>query len=222
MIDYKIIASGSGGNAITINQIVLIDCGVNFKTLSHVIADIRLVLLTHTHGDHFKIRTIKRIASEYPTMRFGCGKWMVSDLVHKCCVMPQNIDVLRPGIIYDYGLVKVSPIKLYHNVLNYGYRIYFGSEKAIYATDTRTLEGITAPNYNLYMIEANYGEEELQARISAKHAAGIYAYETNVPGRHLSKEQCDAFLYDNMGDNSTYVYLHRHWEKGDAHESGAR
>jgi hypothetical protein len=34
MIDYNIIATGSKGNAVVIDQKILIDCGVSFKVLS--------------------------------------------------------------------------------------------------------------------------------------------------------------------------------------------
>ena len=36
MIDYNIIATGSKGNAVVIDQKILIDCGVSFKALSKV------------------------------------------------------------------------------------------------------------------------------------------------------------------------------------------
>ena len=46
MIRYSIIATGSKGNAVKIDDI-LIDCGVSFKKLKDVYKHIRLVLLTH-------------------------------------------------------------------------------------------------------------------------------------------------------------------------------
>ena len=47
MIDYNIIATGSKGNAVVIDQKILIDCGVSFKALSKVYRALKLVLLTH-------------------------------------------------------------------------------------------------------------------------------------------------------------------------------
>ena len=38
----------------------------------------------------------------------------------------------------------------------------------------------------------------------------MYAYEANVPGRHLSFEQANDFLIENMGKRSDFVYLHQH------------
>jgi len=83
----------------------------------------------------------------------------------------------------------------------------------IYATDTNTLDGITAKDYDLYMIEANYTDEEMAERIAKKLELDIYPYEYEVMNNHLSKEKCDNFIYSNIG-NGEYVYLHQHIEKG--------
>ena len=211
-MNYNIISTGSHGNAVVLQDIILIDCGVTFKALQEVYKDLKIVLLTHIHIDHFNPTTIKTLARERPTLRFGCCEWLVKDLVN-AGVDKRNIDVLEIGKIYDYKAFKVSPIKLYHNVPNAGYRVFLGGEKAIYATDTEHLEGITARGYDLYMIEGNYTDEDLQERINAKLETGEYCYELNVANRHLSKEQADAFLLDNMGENSSYVYLHGHIDK---------
>lgn len=210
-MNYNIIASGSQGNAVVINNCVLIDCGVSFKALKDTYKDLQLVLLTHIHSDHFKPKTLGILARERPTLRFACCEWLVKYLVN-AGVNPSNIDVLEIGKIYDYRAFKVSPIKLYHNVENCGYRLYFGEEKALYATDTEHLDGITAKDYDLYLIEANYTEEDLQERIDAKMRTGEYCYELNVANRHLSHKQASQFLLDNMGENSKYVFLHEHKE----------
>lgn len=107
----------------------------------------------------------------------------------------------------------MSPIKLYHNVENCGYRLFVGQEKAIYATDTGHLQGITAKDYSLYLIEANYTEDDLEQRIREKTATGQYCYELNVAERHLSYEQASEWLLANMGQKSEYCFLHQHKDK---------
>lgn len=211
-MNYNIISTGSQGNAVVINDTILVDCGVSFKALKDVYKDLQIVLLTHIHTDHFNGKTIKRLADERPTIRIGCCEWLVNDLV-EAGVPKQQIDVLGIGKIYDYKVFKVSPIKLYHNVPNCGYRIFANGEKAIYATDTEHLQGITAKDYDLYMIEANYTDEDLQERINAKLEAGEYSYELNVASRHLSHEQASEWLMENMSFHSEYVFLHGHKDK---------
>ena len=209
MIHYNIISTGSKGNAVIIGGIILIDCGVPFSALRSVYRDIKIVLLTHIHVDHFKHSTIRKLAMERPTLRFACPKWLVKDLLDSD-VNPANIDVLEIGIKYDYRAFKVVPVKLYHNAPNAGYRLFFGQYKVFYATDTSTLAGITAKNYDLYMVEANYEPEKLIEAINEKARNGEYAYELNVLRNHLSKPDCDEFINANKGPNSKWVYLHQH------------
>ena len=210
-MNYNIISSCSKGNATIIRDIILIDCGVSFKQLNKVYKDIKLVLLTHIHKDHFNKITLKKLAEERPTLRFACCEWLVKDLI-KCGVNKRNIDILEIGKKYDYKLFKIVPIKLYHDVLQCGYRILFKDYKVIYATDTRTLKGIIAQNYDLYLLEANYTEEEMNERIKRKQEKYKYVYEYRAKENHLSKEKCDEFLLKNMGENSKYIYMHQHIE----------
>ena len=212
-MNYKIVATGSAGNAVVLNDYILIDCGVSFRALSEVRKGLKIVLLTHIHSDHFNKTTIHRLAAERPTLRFACCEWLLPELL-ACGVSERNIDVLKIGKVYNYGAFKVSPVKLYHDVDNCGWRIFAGEEKAIYMTDTVTLEGISASGYDLYLVEANYSESDIQERIRAKEAAGQYVYEYRVLKTHLSKEKCDEWLLENMGDNSEYVYIHQHREDG--------
>jgi ribonuclease BN (tRNA processing enzyme) len=216
-MNYNIISTGSQGNAIVLNNIILLDCGVPFRSLKDVYKDLKIVLLTHIHGDHFNKTTIRKLAAERPTLRFACCKWLTSELL-ECGVSVHNIDVLEIGRIYDYSAFKVSPVKLYHDVDNAGWRVFMNAEKAIYMTDTVTLEGITAKNYDLYLIEANYITEELEERIRSKEAAGEFVYEYRVRNVHLSKEKADEWLLDNIGENSEAIYIHQHIEKGENDE----
>lgn len=229
---FDIISTGSKGNAVLINDSILIDCGVSFKKLKPVIADVKLILLTHIHSDHFNLTTLKRISEEKPLIRFACGKWLIEPLL-RIGIAPNRIDVLEPNLQYGYQIsgtyTVVSPVRLVHDVENVGYRIFSNSEllppakaaspsdvfpipneKLLYITDTATLGGITAKDYDLYLIEANYDNEEIEQRIAEKLKNGQYAYEIKNKHRHLSKEQADDFIYANAGPNSRYVYLHCH------------
>ncbi len=217
-MEYKIISTGSKGNALLFfnNGVpeILVDCGVEFKKINEIYKKLKLVCLTHIHGDHFKKTTIKKLAIERPTLRFACCKWLVNDLIN-CGVNIKNIDVLNIGKWYKYDICSVSPILLYHNVPQCGYRLIINGKKIIYATDTNTMEGIEAKNYDYYFIECNHTEEEINARIEAKKNLGLYCYEYEAKYNHLSKEKCDNFLFSNMGKNSYYTYMHQHERKED-------
>lgn len=209
MISYNIISTGSKGNAVVIGGIIMIDCGVPFKALLQCYRDLQLVLLTHIHGDHFNSTTIKRLAQERPTIRFGCCGWLVKDLL-ECGVGAWQIDVYSPEIIFDYGLFRIEPSLLLHNVSNCGYHLYLSGECVFYATDTNSLQGVEAKGYDLYFVEANYSEPDILERIKEKESQGIHCYERDVLKNHLSLEKCNEWLYQNMGANSRYVHMHQH------------
>ena len=182
---FDVLATGSAGNAVVLNGSILIDCGVSCKALEEVKRDLKLVLLTHAHGDHFKPRTVRALHRERPALRWGCCDWMVGPLL-EAGVDKRVIDVLTPGqeVVYQ-DLCYLTPEALTHDVPNCG-----------------------------YLIEANHTRTELEERVAAKHAAGEYAYEVRAAANHLSQEQALDWLYQQMGPNSQYVFLHQHQERG--------
>lgn len=210
-IQYHIISTGSKGNAVVVNESILIDCGVPYTAIAPFAPKLKLVLLTHIHGDHFRASTIRTLAANRPTLRFACCRWLVTPLVN-AGVSAKNIDVLEIGIMYAYGICNVIPVMLAHNVPNCGWKIHFREGKVFYATDTNNLNGITAPNYDLYLVEANFEEKEILQRIADKKEAGEYAYEQQVLKNHLSKAKCDNFIYRNIGTKGEYVHMHCHVE----------
>jgi hypothetical protein len=209
-MEFNIISTGSKGNAVILNDEILIDCGVPYKAIKPYVRGLKLVLLTHKHADHFKTETIRRLAAERPSLRFGCGKWLLSSVL-ACGARKSNIDIYTPNTKNRYtDDLQLIMIPLKHNVSNCGYKLYLNGEKIFYATDCNNLDGIDAPNYDLYMIEANYEDEEIQRRIEEKQANGQYVYEYQVLQNHLSKQKADKFIGENAGINSRFVYLHEH------------
>lgn len=204
---FNILNSGSDGNGVIIEDIILMDCGISFKKLEDYYKKLRIVLLTHKHSDHFNKATIKKLAYERPTLRFACCEWLVDELV-KCGVEKKKIDVLKIGKNYNYNAFIVEPIKLYHDVPQCGYKLKIGANKLIYATDTNKIDHIKAKNYNYYFIEGNYeNEEELHNRATDEY------YEKRVKETHLSKVQATEWLMKNMGENSKYIFMHEHKER---------
>lgn len=204
---YKIIASGSTGNAVLYLNSILIDCGVPFMLLREHVQNMQIVLLTHEHSDHFNPITIRRLAKERPALRFGCGKHLFYKLL-TAGVKQRNIDVFEVGKWYDYVQFKISPIKLYHDVENIGYRINHKLFNIIHCTDTATLEGITAKNYDLFALEHNYDEETVWETIEAIESKGGFAHQRGAINSHLSEQQARNFYFENKGENSQLIRLH--------------
>jgi len=213
MVSYNVIQTGSQGNAVIVQDHILIDVGVAFVKVEPYLKDIKLVLLTHKHSDHFRASTIRRMAHDKPLLRFAGGPWMAKPLVD-AGVAKSQIDVLNPRIAYNYGICNVIPFPVLHDVDNYGYKLHFKQGKVFYATDLGSLSGIFAKNYDLYLLEANYKEDELRARMDEKLATGQFPYEQRVLRYHLSEKQAEDWLYANMDYNkSEYVFLHQHVDR---------
>ena len=82
-------------------------------------------------------------------------------------------------------------------------------KKIFYATDTGNLDGIEAQKYDLYMVEANYTDEELAERIKTKEQNEEFVYEYEVKNNHLSQEQTDQFILENSGEKQRIRLLAR-------------
>ena len=205
MIQTQVINSGSEGNAVIYNNAIMVDCGVTLKALQEVKRSLKIVLLTHKHSDHLKLRTLQRLQAERPTLRVACGDFLLEELP---CI--KNIDVLQVGKIYDYGAFKISPVKLYHDVPNFGWRIFLpNGQKIFHATDTAHLEGITAKGYDIYAIEHNYCEEYIQQAIEEARANGEYTHAYGNINTHLSIQQARTFIEVNRKESSEVLELHK-------------
>lgn len=200
---YQVLSSGSIGNCIIYHNSIAVDMGVAYQMIKPHQSQLQIVLLTHVHGDHLNLSTIKKLAFERPTLRFACGEFLTEYLQGI-----KNVDVMESGKVYDYGQFKVSPITLYHDVKNFGYRIFKDEHKTIHITDTSHLEGITAKNYDLYAIESNYNEDTIFESIARKESKGEFAYQTGAINSHLSEQQARDFIFKNKGENSKVLRLH--------------
>ena len=205
IIPTRVISSGSEGNAVIYDNSIMVDCGVSLKALEAVKRSLKIVLLTHQHGDHLKLRTLQRLQAERPTLRIACADFLLEKLEGLT-----NIDVLQVGKLYDYEAFKVSPVKLYHDVPNVGWRIFLpNGQKIFHATDTVHLEGITAKGYDLYAIEHNYCEEYIQQAIEEARANGEYTHAYGNINTHLSIQQARAFIEANRKESSEVLELHK-------------
>jgi phosphoribosyl 1,2-cyclic phosphodiesterase len=200
---YHVLASGSDGNAVLYHDEILVDCGVPFASVRRLMYKIKIVLLTHEHGDHLNLTTLTRLALERPTLRIGAGPFLADKLKNF-----RNVDIYEYGQLYDYGQFSVSPVKLYHDCENYGYRIFKGSYKIFHATDTAHLNGITAKGYDLFAIEHNYDEEVIHNVIQRKQESGQFSYEKGAMNSHLSEQQARQFIFENAGEKYEVLRLH--------------
>ena len=208
-MDYLIIGSGSKGNAILVQTKILLDCGVSYSKLARYLKYIKIIFIGHQHKDHLLSSTIQRIAYNYPNIKFITSSSDVVIKLTQARVPKKNIFYLQPKKWYSLGIMKVKTEPLTHDVENYALKWEYEGKKGFYATDTSNLDNIDAKGYNLYLIESNYNEELLKKHIEECEDENMLYYLNRVPYTHLSYEQANSFLIENMGDNSQFEYIHQ-------------
>lgn len=213
-VKVNVIASGSSGNAVLVEDIALMDCGVPYKAIEPYVKGLKVVFLGHWHSDHYKSSTIRRLRKERPSLRFACCNWMVPRLIEDH-VNLKNIDVYdKANQWYNYTRlgIRAKQQPTLHDVPNCCWHLDILGKKVLYATDLATMEGIEAKDYDLYLIEANRSREELDRTIQEKRKNEEFVYEYRVIGTHLFEEQAREFLANNASENSRYIFLHQHRE----------
>lgn len=198
-MNYRIIASGSKGNAVLIND-VMVDCGIAFSKLKDYLYDVKVLLLTHIHSDHIKPSTLKRIKQEFPHINI-VGNYEVAQVFG----VDHIINVGYPLELKDYVF---EAFECSHDVLTYGYIWSFDNYEIIYATDTNSLDNAPKKKYDFLFLESNYDEIKLE---KARGKVKTYGYDPYASGlRHLSTKDCKTFYYLNRRDRaSELIELHK-------------
>lgn len=198
-MDYKIIASSSKGNSVYINGNILVDIGIPFKKLNDAIdiKSIDFLLITHEHGDHLNIATLKSLMLKNFSMKIVCGSSVATKLINNN--INRNTIMMLPRQIIKLKNTQIRAVDLYHDVECLGYRIIIDNKiKVLYCTDTYTIEHIDASEYDYYFLEGNYHEDIINSFDAQR-----------VRDTHLSIEQAQNFYVMNKKEGSELILLHK-------------
>lgn len=191
--------TGSSGNAVLVNNI-LFDCGISWKAIEPYATSIDLILISHRHTDHIRVSTLNKLKSLFPRIAVIApeGFWEGTDKIKYefDAFLPPNRKLLIKGK-YE---VLCTPIP--HSVPNSAFVVKFSNGKTcMYATDTVSLDHLSIPDLDLYLLESNYAELD----VVKEQRNAIIAVTT-----HLSQEASYGWYLRNRGENSEYVPLHSH------------
>ena len=207
---YDILGSSSNGNCIIVNNTIMLDCGLSYAKIKPYLKNIKLIFISHLwlHSDHCKNSTIKKIAFEYPNIKFITSEVNAEHLV-KLGVKKQNIYALKLEKWYNIGLCKVRLDYLIHDKPNCSLKINQNGYKLIYIVDTSSVEHIEAKDYDMAFIEGNYTtDDELIKKIEKAYQEGKYTHYERVLNTHLSQLQALNFIQKN--NIKDYVFIHQH------------
>ena len=187
---FRVLGTGSTGNCFLFGDL-MIDAGMPYSKIeSHIKSN---VLLTHIHGDHFNKSTIRTLAVNHNVTFYAHD-----DL---CSVLDKigvpNVVNVEVGKVYMIGDYKISPVLAYHDVFNIGYRILLNGHKHLHITDTATLEGITAKNYDSASIECNHCEVAALEIIRQSMKKNEFTHLIGAMNSHLSVQQTIKFVREN-------------------------
>lgn len=201
-LNYKIIASGSKGNCVIIENI-MIDAGVPYKDIKEELYDIDYLLYTHCHGDHFKESTFKRIRKEFPNIVIAGNSTLME-------VANTDFDIIvKDNVPFEIGDYVVTPFPGIHDVEVHGFEWYVGNIHVLYMTDSNTVEfAPTEDKYDYLFLESNHSETKLRTAFRKSKKFGYNAYANGK--RHLSTKQSKEFyLLHRRSKESEWIELHK-------------
>jgi len=194
-MNIKVIGTGSSGNCFLIDDDLMIDAGLPYSKVKPFTKKVFAVLLTHIHGDHFNKDTIRKLYVNNEKILFVCGDFLVDDL-HNVDIPDDNIFVADLSL-YKMRQYKIAPFNLYHDVPNYGWRIEKDGHKHFHTTDTSTLDGIKAREYDSATIECNHDYDKAIEIIDKAIENGDFTHLQGAMNSHLSVQQAIDFVKKN-------------------------
>lgn len=134
----------------------------------------------------------------------------MAQILYDLKIEPRNIVVIDTGKVYDFNAFKCLLDEIPHDVPNVAIHLEIDNEKLLYATDTSKIDHIKAVNYDYYLVEGNYKEQELEERKQEKMKNGEFVIEDRIANSHLSYEKCLDFFMNNAKDSSVLEVMHQH------------
>lgn len=217
-MNIKTIASSSAGCCYIIEsngKHLIIDIGVPLKrireALNHDLSSVVGCLISHSHGDHCKYAKQLEKETSVPI-------WCTTGTGIGCEL---KLAKIITGNKIKVGNFQILPVKLFHDVENFGFLIQDGSDSLFYATDTVKVP-YTFPELKKVMIEANHSfelmlqsgmhksvvERTAETHLDIDRAIDFIKRHPDLEEihlLHLSSSHSDAGLFKKMAQDASGV-----------------
>ena len=206
-LDYRILSTGSIGNAVRIRNI-MIDCGIAFSKMKDELYKCQYLLITHDHQDHVKPAVLNQIVEQFPNIEIY-STYKVARL--NDAVTAINIDYLPIWLEKSY--CNMYAVHVPHNTICFGYVLMFDDLNVLYATDLKNTDSLTEfteegkLQYDYTFLEANYDETKL--RLLGDSWRGQYNAYVDSSERHLAKDESLRFYVKHRKEGGKYIELHK-------------
>lgn len=198
-LDYNIIATGSSGNAVRIENIMF-DCGIPFHKMQDDLYKVDTLLITHSHSDHVKEPTLNKIHKYFPRITVYAN----ADVAYRYDV--DKVIGTKPFKLPHYR--TVIPFDGVHDVPVTGYIVMMNDMNILYMTDTAEVKPPGEIPLDYVFLESNFDERKLreEAKKYKRHGYDPYLSVT----RHLSTQKCKEFYFLHRRDSdSPLIELHQ-------------
>lgn len=203
MFHYRILTTGSKGNAVLVEN-TLIDAGITKKKLMQlgVLSQIETVFVSHRHADHCNLPLLRYLIKEGKQVCIPQGVIAKLNKEGKINVAEyDNIQEIEANSVIESGSLSVQCIAQKHyDIINYAFVITKEGQRLLYATDLDTLsasdlgDGLyhLAP-FDLIFLEGNYDEEWLREYI----IESISSIEEHFDFNQLTSDELDKWVRGN-------------------------
>lgn len=220
--DVQILGTGSTGNAVLIDDCILLDCGMGVRKLMPYLTNVRHLFITHRHSDHLNISVLKNIAKKISPSIIRHGLHVNSDCYDLIALKAPDLaeiietDRLTGSSKLDFEVrgvrYEIETYPLYHDVENQGFVIRKNGKTLIHATDTSTMQDAPKGQYDMILVEGNYDESKLIEYLSSDDREVRYRAARNL--RHLSIQAHENFVKSHSHKDTIAIMLHESYDFG--------
>lgn len=218
----EILGTGSTGNAVLIDDTIMIDCGLGVNKLLPYLQNVRHLFITHRHSDHLNISVLKNIAKKVSKSIIRFGLHVNSDCYNMIeRKAPEIAEMIESERLTSHSLLdlkidgveyKIETYPLYHDVENQGFVITKNGKTLIHATDTSTMKDAPNRQFDVILVEGNYDESKLIEYLKSDDREVRYRAARNL--RHLSIQAHENFVKSHSHHDTISLMLHESYDFG--------
>lgn len=218
----EILGTGSTGNAVLIDDTIMIDCGLGVNKLLPYLQNVRHLFITHRHSDHLNISVLKNIAKKVSKSIIRFGLHVNSDCYNMIeRKAPEIAEMIESERLTSHSLLdlkidgveyKIETYPLYHDVENQGFVITKNGKTLIHATDTSTMKDAPNRQFDVILVEGNYDESKLIEYLKSDDREVRYRAARNL--RHLSIQAHENFVKSHSHPDTISLMLHESYDFG--------
>lgn len=197
-LDYNIIATGSTGNAVRIEN-MMFDCGIPYKDMKEELYKVDSLFITHSHSDHVKPATLAAIHKDFPRIKVYANANVAYQFDVDVVVGTAKIKLKKNRVVIPFDGVHDVPVT--------GYIIQMKKMNILYMTDTSIVKMPEDFPLDYVFLESNHDENKLRAMAKQYRRRGYNPLESSL--RHLSTQKCKEFYFiHRRNKDSKLIELH--------------